>query len=181
MVTVARNGVVVFAEEGGQNHRYNLNDVGRIEFNAAGQGNRYNSDNYGNDQHSVYDKYGNRPDYRDNQPQGGAINAKYQDMARAGIGLGQPMSPEQTSSDGEGRFRVYQNSTVYWSPRTGAHEVHGAIREQYMQLGAENSRLGYPISDEEPATDGSGGRMNRFEHGVINWNSRTGAAQQFGR
>lgn len=170
-----QNGAVTFSQNGGQAGRYNMTDVGRIEFNGDGAGDRYNADYYGADSHSKYDQYRNRPDYRNTQPQGGAIGAKYQDMTRAGIGLGQPMSPEQASSDGQGRFRVYQNSTVYWSPRTGAHEVHGAIREQYTRLGAQDGRLGYPTSDEIPATDGSGGRMNTFEHGSITWNSRNGA------
>lgn len=170
----AQSGAIMFAADGGQSRRYSFNDVGRIEFNSAGErSDRYNGDSYGDDQHSRYDQYRNRPDYRDNQPQGGAIAAKYQDMSKAGIGLGQPISGEQASSDGQGRFRVYQNSTVYWSPRTGAHEVHGAVREQYQRMGAESGRLGYPISDELPASDGVG-RINNFEHGSIYWSARTG-------
>lgn len=101
-------------------------------------------------------------------------------MMRAGVGLGQPISPEQTSSDGQGHFCVYQNSTLYWSPATGAHEIHGALREQYLRQGAENSRLGYPVSDELPAPDGIG-RVSNFEHGSIYWSSRTGARVEFGR
>lgn len=175
----AQNGSISFDQDGGQNRRFNVNEIARIEFNGGNGGSAY-SDYYGEDQHSRYDQYRNRPDYRDRQPQGGAISAKYQDMNRAGIGLGQPISPEQTSSDGQGRFRVYQNSTIYWSPRTGAHEVHGAIREQYLRMGAENSRLGYPVSDETPAPDGMG-RVNNFEHGSIYWSPRTGARVDFAR
>lgn len=73
-----------------------------------------------------------------------------------------------------------QNSTVYWTPATGAHEVHGAIREQFIRVGAENSRLGYPISDEMPAPDGVG-RVSNFEHGSIYWAARTGPRVDFAR
>ena len=172
-----QSGAIMFAPDGAQARRYDVNDVGRLEFSSQGNpGDRFNSDSYGNDQHSRYDQYRNRPDYRENQA--GAIESKYQDMNRAGVGLGAAISAEQASTDGQGRFRVYQNSTVYWSPRTGAHEVHGAIREQYIRVGAENSRLGYPTSDESPAPDGVG-RINKFEHGSIYWSGRTGPRVDF--
>ena len=170
------NGTIVFTPDGGRSRRFALNDVARLEFTGAGE--TTTSDYFGNDQHARYDAYNNRPDYRNNQK--GAIDAKYQDMNKAGIGLGQPAGPEQVSSDGEGRFRIYQNSTVYWTPRTGAHEVHGAIREQYIRLGAENSRLGYPVSDEVAASDGSG-RTSNFEHGSIYWSARTGTRVDYTR
>ena len=174
------NGIM-FNVEGGRPRRFDMNDVARIEFNRAGDPNdRFNGDTFGDDQHAKYDSYRNRPDYRDNQPQGNPIEAKYQDMSRGGVGLGQPVSAEQTSSDGQGHFRIYQNSTVYWNPRTGAHEVHGSIREQYMRMGAENSRLGYPVSDEILAPDGAG-RLSTFEHGTIYWSARSGARADFTR
>ncbi len=176
----AQNGNIVFTIQGQRNRRFNVNEVARIEFNRAGEtGDRFNSDSYGDDQHAQYDGYRNRPDYRD-QPQASAIDSKYQDMSKAGLGMGQPIAAEQVSADGEGRYRVYQNSTLYWSPNSGAHEVHGGIREQYIRLGAENSRLGYPLSDEVPAQDGSG-RTNRFEHGSIYWSPRTGARVDYTR
>ena len=54
------------------------------------------------------------------------------------------------SPDGVGRFRHYANGSIYWSPPTGAHEVHGAIRT-LVQLGWErlprlpgHGRIGHP-------------------------------------
>ena len=176
----AQRGVIMFTEQGGQARRFNVDDVARVEFSGMNDGpDRVNSDYYGADRHSRYDQY-KGADYRDNPPQGGAINSKYQDMTKAGIALGQPISAEQTSSDGQGHVRVYQNSTLYWNPRTGAHEVHGSIREQYIRLGAENSRLGYPTSDEILAPDGVG-RQNNFEHGSIYWSAKTGARIDYAR
>lgn len=65
------------------------------------------------------------------------------------------------------------DSSIYWTERTGAHVVQGDIRQRWMQMGAQASDLGYPISDEYPSEDGSG-RLSRFEHGEIVWGPRTG-------
>ncbi|GAB16036.1 hypothetical protein ARGLB_105_00010, partial [Arthrobacter globiformis NBRC 12137] len=35
-------------------------------------------------------------------------------------------------------------ASIYWSPKTGAHEVHGAIRAKWAALGWEKGPLGYP-------------------------------------
>jgi hypothetical protein len=175
----AQNGSVLFSEEGGKSRRFDSKDIKRIEFSPpAGVGGTLNSDFFGNDDHFRYDQYRDRPDYRDSQPQGGAIGAKYQDMSKAGVGLGNAISPEEETSDGRGRSRVYQNGSLYWGPESGAHEVHGAIREEYLRLGSENGRLGYPVSDEMPAPDGVG-RTGNFEHGSIYWNQQTGARVAF--
>ena len=65
-------------------------------------------------------------------------------------------------------------STISWSARTGAHVVHGQIRELWLQMGAERGELGYPICSEEPTTDGRG-RQSRFEFGKITWYPESGA------
>ncbi len=59
-------------------------------------------------------------------------------------------------------------STISWSARTGAHVVHGRIRDLWLQTGAEGGELGYPIASEEPTPDGRG-RQSRFELGKITW------------
>jgi hypothetical protein len=47
----AQNGSISFTQAGGQNRRFNVNEVGRIEFNATGGTvDRINSDNYGTDE-----------------------------------------------------------------------------------------------------------------------------------
>lgn len=169
---------ITFEEDNGPTRHFNVADLSRIDFDTFNQNqssrNRSDVDFFGNDRHAVYDRYRDRPDYRDRQPDGGAIEAKQRDMASAGLALGQPQSAERTSSDGVGRFRVFQNATVYWSPRTGAHEVHGAIRDQYVNMGGETGRLGYPVTDEMPAQDGVG-RVSNFERGSIYWSPETGA------
>ncbi len=180
-VVSIQNGGIMFIAEGTRVRRFDVNNVARIEFNRDGDNtDRFNSDNYGDDQHVRYDGYGNRPGARQDQPRQTSIDGKYQEMSRAGVALGVAVGLEQASTDGEGRYRVYQNSTLYSHARTGTHEVHGSIREQYVRMGAENGRLGYPISDEMPAPDGTS-RINTFEHGTITWNARTGARIEFSR
>jgi uncharacterized protein with LGFP repeats len=61
---------------------------------------------------------------------------------------------------------------VYWAPWTGAHEVHGAIRDRWLALGGAGSSLGYPTSDEYAVP---GGRQSDFEHGSVRWDAGTGA------
>jgi len=87
----------------------------------------------------------------------------------AGI-LGYPITDETTTPDGIGRYNVFQNGSIYWTSATGAHEVHGAIRDKYKAEGWEAGELGYPTSDEYAV---STGRRNDFQHGSITWASAT--------
>src|SRR5438477_234039 len=41
--------------------------------------------------------------------------------------LGEPQIDEKQAPDGIGRYRHYQNGSLYWSPGRGAHLVHGRI------------------------------------------------------
>ena len=78
--------------------------------------------------------------------------------------LGYPLTNEYETPDGIGRYNHFQAGSIYWTPRTGAHEVHGAIRGLWSQLGWERSFLGYPISDELTSADGAT-RFSLFETG----------------
>ena len=91
--------------------------------------------------------------------------------------LGAPSSDTRMAVDGIGRYREFKNGSVYWSPQTGAHEVHGAIRDKWLSLGGPAGELGYPVSDETTARDGYS-RISRFQHGWISWNDRTGIQVQ---
>jgi hypothetical protein len=88
--------------------------------------------------------------------------------------LGFPTSDE-LQGGGNGRVSTFQGGSIYWSPSTGAREVHGQILVKYKQLGAEKSYLGYPISDELDLGV-NGGRISNFEHGQIAWSPAIGAA-----
>lgn len=77
-----------------------------------------------------------------------------------------PVTDETGTPDGVGRFNHFEGGSIYWTPRTGAWEVHGAIRELWAHDGWERGPVGYPISDE---FDIPGGRASRFERGEIDW------------
>jgi hypothetical protein len=84
--------------------------------------------------------------------------------------LGYPITDETTTPDTVGRYNVFQNGSIYWSPSTGAHEVHGVIRDKYRDVGWEAGELGYPTADEYAV---STGRRSDFQHGSITWASAT--------
>src|SRR4051794_33828155 len=95
------------------------------------------------------------------------IDIKFAALGGAAGFLGAPDSPTETATpDGFGRYRHFARGSIHWSPRSGAHEIHGLIRSKWAELGWERGFLGYPVSDELPTTDGAG-RYNRFQHGLI--------------
>jgi LGFP repeat-containing protein len=87
----------------------------------------------------------------------------------AGV-LGYPITDETGAPDGVGRYNVFERGSIYWTPQTGAHEVHGRIRDAWRDAGWEAGKLGYPIADEVAVT---GGRRSDFQHGSITWDSTT--------
>jgi RHS repeat-associated protein len=66
------------------------------------------------------------------------------------------------------------DSVIFWSPATGAHRVWGYHLNKYESLGAENSWLGFPTTDEYTAANGSL-YIQDFEHGSIYWSADTDA------
>src|SRR6266545_7212804 len=96
------------------------------------------------------------------------IDDKYADLDGAGGFLGAPVSAEQATPGNTGRFRHFAGGSIYWTAGTGAHEVHGAIRDKWQELGWERSFLGFPLTDET-ATPNDDGRYNHFEWGSIYW------------
>lgn len=104
----------------------------------------------------------------------GAILDKWAGLNRERGFLGFPVTDETVAPDGIGRYNHFQGGSIYWTPATGAHEVHGLIKQKWAKLGWERSALGYPLSDETATPDGVG-RYNRFEKGAIYWTPSTGA------
>jgi uncharacterized protein with LGFP repeats len=84
--------------------------------------------------------------------------------------LGSPTTAELTCPDGIGRFRHFQRGSIYFTPATRAHEIHGAIAVRWAQLGHERSYLGYPITDELPTYDNAR-RVSFFQKGSIHWST----------
>jgi stage II sporulation protein D len=107
------------------------------------------------------------------------IAEHYAALGGPGSFLGAAVTGEMTTPDGSGRYVHYAGGSIYWSPSTGAHEVHGSIRELWSALGWETSFLGYPVTDETTTPDGVG-RYTHFQGGSIYWTSRTGAYEIHG-
>ncbi len=109
---------------------------------------------------------------------GGLIEVEWNALGATQYGY--PNIDESGCADGVGRFNHFTSflpgnataqATIYWTPATGAHEVHGAIRTTWAQLGFETSYLGYPLSDEH---DSDGGRESDFQYGSIFWTAANG-------
>lgn len=90
--------------------------------------------------------------------------------------LGVPLHGELPTSDGIGRFNRFRNGMIYWTPQTGAFELHGEILDRWSSLGFELSYFGYPISDEKDFSDPNigNGRISHFQYGRIAWTREDG-------
>ena len=101
------------------------------------------------------------------------------DAAWRGLGgdagvLGLPVSPVHGLPQVEGSYQLFQRGSVYWSPRSGAHAVRGAIRDAFGRLGWEGSALGFPTTDEA-ALRVRGGAFQQFLGGSVYFSPATGA------
>ena len=111
----------------------------------------------------------------------GLIRALWLQTGGAAV-LGLPTTDETVAPDGVGRYNDFSaGATVTWSPRTGAHEVHGAIRTAWLQTGALAGPLGYPVTTERVTAD-QAGRYNDFSGsgGSVYWSPATGAHAVYG-
>jgi hypothetical protein len=106
----------------------------------------------------------------------GAICEKWVSLGGDRGLLGPPISDEMPST--KGRISKFTAGMILWSSATGAHEVHGLIRDAYVREGLDAGCLGLPTSDEEKA-NGSNGRISNFQGGVITW--KPGDVQAIGR
>jgi hypothetical protein len=104
----------------------------------------------------------------------GFIGQKYEALGGESGFLGKPLNDETGTPDGVGRFNHFEGGSIYWTPQTGAREVHGLIREKWASLGWERGALGYPVSDEQDLP-GGGGKFSQFQRGRIVWKPATGA------
>jgi hypothetical protein len=111
----------------------------------------------------------------------GAILARYLTVGGPTGPLGFPTTDETRTPDGIGRYNHFANrASIYWTPSTGAHEVHGAIRVTWAATGWEQGPLGYPTTDETATPDGIG-RYNHFSKAAsIYWTPSTGANAVYG-
>lgn len=93
--------------------------------------------------------------------------------------LGLPTSSEGPSRLAGALVQNFQRGSIYWSPASGAWEVHGGIRDTYRSIGAETSPLGVPLTGEQPGAL-PGSVIQRFTGGTMYWSPTTGAHPVYG-
>lgn len=103
----------------------------------------------------------------------GAIRDRWASLGwETGI-CGYPTTDENTCPDGVGKYNHLTgkdsfNASIYWTPSTGAWEVHGKIREKWSSIGWERSSVGYPTSNEYTVS-GTNWKRNNFQYNTITW------------
>ncbi len=112
----------------------------------------------------------------------GAIFAKYlqfSDPANAAVAplFGYPVSDEVVVTDPSNapwRVSHFDSADIFYSGATGAHEIHGPIRDHFLKQG-----LGYPTTDVTGTADGVGS-FSKLENGVIYYTRAIGAYVVYG-
>ena len=115
----------------------------------------------------------------------GSIRDKWTALGAGNGFLQQPITNEQPTFDGVGRWQQFQGGIISWHPDTGAFAVRGLIGELWLRLGRE--KFGYPITDEL-STFNNRGRFNHFRalhlahrpDSSIFWSQDTGAHAIYG-
>ena len=103
------------------------------------------------------------------------IADKYTALGGARSVLGTPISAEFAVAAGRGQN--FQHGSIFYTVRTGAHEVHGLIDAHYRALGGPAGLLGFPVSDELAVRDRVG-RVSLFagaDGAAVFFTPRTGA------
>lgn len=100
----------------------------------------------------------------------GAIRDLFNREGGASGNLGAPIGAETTSAAGVAS-QEFRSGTIYWSAKTGASAVRGAIRTAYLSAGGPAGFLGVPVGVE---TTVNGVATQRFEFGTITWTATGG-------
>ena len=95
------------------------------------------------------------------------------EATKSGV-IGSCVNNEYDVADGKGKAEDFRGGTAFWSPKTGAYPLFGAILAKYSGLGGASSWLGFPTTGETKTPDGVG-RFVHFENGSIYWTPQTGA------
>ena len=109
----------------------------------------------------------------------GAIYNKWKELGLERSDFGYPITNIEPTPQKDGSFVAFEGgaaiggAAIYWSPLTGAHEIHGGIYEKWKSMGLERSFLGYPITDERSILEGKGA-VSYFQGGAILWTPETG-------
>lgn len=104
----------------------------------------------------------------------GAIRQKYAETNYENGFLGYPIADELCGLRDGGCHQAFEGGSILWSANTGGHTLTGVIRQKYESVNSENSRMGYPRTDEICGMRDGGCRQD-FQDGTIMWSLNTGA------
>lgn len=76
--------------------------------------------------------------------------------------VGRPASAERPAGR-SGAVQDFRKGRIFWSKKTGARELHGALLREYLERGGTTSKLGYPRTGVKRV--GRHGTMVVFQHG----------------
>ncbi len=110
-------------------------------------------------------------------PYDSPIYTKWQQLGGETGFAGSPFRGETAS--GDATYAEFGGADIWWTSGTGAHEVHGKIRDEYRRFTAGDDRLGVPTTDQQTGSR-KGSRYNVFEGGRIYWSKDTGARTLYG-
>jgi uncharacterized protein with LGFP repeats len=102
----------------------------------------------------------------------GALQTKWAATGAEVGSLGYPTTDSLNSADHIGMYNLFAKGAIYWAPTLGAHDVLGALQTKYAALGAERSRLRYPVGDSFTVV---GGWRSNFQHGYLLYSSASKA------
>ncbi|WP_269938454.1 D-alanyl-D-alanine carboxypeptidase family protein [Arthrobacter sp. HY1533] len=88
--------------------------------------------------------------------------------------MGFPKTDENCTLANGGCVQTFQGGRIYWQSTAGANAVTGAIGSAWDRSGAEQGKLGYPISGEN-CTLINGGCVQKYEGGYVYWRPSLGA------
>ncbi|MBY0534961.1 MAG: hypothetical protein K2P88_03845 [Chitinophagaceae bacterium] len=107
----------------------------------------------------------------------GEITVKWGELGYESGIMGFPAGDLVNTPNRTGKFQVFDNGTLYFSPTTGAHFIRGEIRNEWLKRGAENSAmLGFPKTDELEIFENGYTRYQQFEKGSLFFSLSEGVA-----
>ncbi|GAC1328303.1 MAG: hypothetical protein NVSMB13_15340 [Mycobacteriales bacterium] len=108
----------------------------------------------------------------------GTVADRYRALGGPASFLGLPTNDEIAVPGG--RMSAFTGGQLYWSPATGAREMHGALLGHYLALGGASAGLGLPSSDETDVPGRPGARQNELTGATLLWSPATGAQEVHG-
>ncbi|MDO5033139.1 alpha/beta hydrolase-fold protein [Corynebacterium sp.] len=97
----------------------------------------------------------------------GRIGARYSEIGGPTSWLGFPVTGEEKTPDGRGRFVHFEHGSIYWTAETGAWPIPKDMVDAWGKNGWERGDLKYPTSDVRKVGEGF---VQEFENGVLTRN-----------